>query len=140
MLGPCCVVHESFSPAEAIYGYVEEPRIQYGIVSLELTRFSQSLGRFMPKDSGNDPEVMKGQQIAVGSCISCHNLGNAGGQMGPSWAVIAQRAVTSKDYFRKSVTNRKSLNPISAMPPFSTFDDKTFNALETYFKAMTPSE
>src|SRR6201997_1980869 len=26
-LGPYCVVHESFSPAETIYGYVEQPRI-----------------------------------------------------------------------------------------------------------------
>ena len=49
MLGPYCVVHESFSPAEAIYGYVEQSRSMYGVVSLELTGFSQSLGRFTPK-------------------------------------------------------------------------------------------
>jgi hypothetical protein len=29
-LGPYCVVHESFSPAEAVYGYVEQPRSPYG--------------------------------------------------------------------------------------------------------------
>ena len=80
-LGPYCVVHESFSPAKTVYGYVEEPRIPYGVVSLELTRFGQSIGRFMPKQSGNDPEVVKGQKIVVGSCISCHHLGNAGGQL-----------------------------------------------------------
>ncbi len=62
-LGPYCVVHESFRPMETIYGYVEEPRIPYGVVSLELTRFSESLGRFTPKRSGNDPEVVKGQKI-----------------------------------------------------------------------------
>jgi len=71
-LGPYCVVHESFSPAETVYGYHEEPRIAYGVSSLELTGFTQSLGRFAPKGSGNDPEVVKGQKIAVGSCISCH--------------------------------------------------------------------
>jgi hypothetical protein len=81
-LGPYCVVHESFSPAETIYAYVEEPRNSYTVVSLELTSFSQSLGRFTPKESGSDPEVMKGQKIAVGSCISCHYLVNAGGLMG----------------------------------------------------------
>ena len=48
-LGPYCVVHESFSPTETIYGYVEQSRSMYGVVSLELTGFSQSLGRFTPK-------------------------------------------------------------------------------------------
>jgi hypothetical protein len=62
-LKPYCVVHESFHPTKTIYGYVEEPRNPYGIVSLELTGFSQSLGRFTPKKNGNDPEVVKGQKI-----------------------------------------------------------------------------
>ena len=138
-VGPYCVVHESFSPAEAIYGYVEQPRTAPGVVSLELTSFDQSLGRFTPKQGGNDPEVVKGQKIAVGSCISCHNLGNAGGQ-GTSWAVLAGRAVNSKDNFRKKVTDPISMNPTSHMPPHPEFDDNTFNALEAYFKAMTPIE
>jgi mono/diheme cytochrome c family protein len=30
------------------------------------------------RDSGNDPEVVKGQKIAVGSCSTCHHLGKAG--------------------------------------------------------------
>jgi hypothetical protein len=38
-LGPYCVVHESFRPMEAIYGYVEQPRIPYGVVSLERSLF-----------------------------------------------------------------------------------------------------
>jgi mono/diheme cytochrome c family protein len=141
-LGPYCVVHESFSPAETIYGYVEQPRIASAVVSLELTRFTQSLGRFTPKESGNDPEVAKGQKIAVGSCTSCHKLGNAGGweSGGSSWQVLAERAVTSKDYFRKYVTDPHSMNVMSGMPPHPTFDDKTFNALEAYFKAMMPIE
>jgi hypothetical protein len=81
-LGPYCVVHESFSPTETIYGYVEEPRSAPAVASLELTSFSQSLGLFTPKKGGSDPEVMKGQKIAVGSCISCHNFRNAGGPFG----------------------------------------------------------
>ena len=40
----------------------------------------------------------------------------------------------------KYVTDPRSFNPISAMPPQPTFDDKTFNALEAYFKAMMPIE
>jgi hypothetical protein len=63
----------------------------YGIVSVELSRFAQTLGRFVPKESGDDPEVVKGQKIAVGSCSTCHNLGNAGGQMaGTPWAVLCR--------------------------------------------------
>ncbi len=141
MLGPYCVVHESFSPAEAIYGYVEQPRDTYGIISLELTNFGQSLGRFTPKVSGNDPEVVKGQKIAVGSCSTCHNLGTAGGQMaGTPWSVLATTAVSTKDKFRSKVIDPRSLNTTSHMPPRPEFDDNTFNALEAYFKAMTPIE
>jgi mono/diheme cytochrome c family protein len=84
---------------------------------------------------------MKGQKIAVGSCSTCHNLGNAGGLMaGTPWSVLAATAVTSKDKFRKKVTDPRSLNPTAHMPPRPEFDDNTFNALEAYFKAMMPSE
>jgi hypothetical protein len=75
-------------------------------------------------------------------CISCHHLGTAGGQLAsPSFVDVAARAVTSKDYFRKVVTDPLSVNPIATwMPPHPTFDDKMFNALEAYFKAMMPIE
>jgi mono/diheme cytochrome c family protein len=140
-LGPYCIVHESFSPAETVYGYSEEPRLAPAVVSLELTGFSQSLGRFRPKESRVDPEVAKGEKIAVGGCISCHRCGNAGGhRAGSSWEVLTERAVASKDYFRKYVTDPHSMNPTSGMPPHPTFDDNTFKALEAYFKAMTPIE
>jgi cytochrome c5 len=139
--GPYCVVHESFTPVEKIYGYVEKPRSSHAVVSLELTSYSQSLGRFTPKKGGNAPEVVKGQKIAVGSCISCHNLGKAGGQLAHmDWDRLAWSAVGSQDRLRKYVTDPRSFNPISAMPPQPTFDDKTFNALKAYFKAMIPIE
>ena len=134
-LGPYCVVHESFSPAETIYGYIEEPRSAPAVASLELTSFTQSLGRFVAKGNANDPEVLKGQKIAVGSCISCHKLGNAGGRIASTWAVLAATAMTSKDTFRKRVIDPRSFNSVSLMPPHPTFDDETFNALEAYFKA-----
>ena len=140
MLGPYCVVHESFSPAETIYGYVEPPKTAYGVVSLELSGFAQSLGRFAPKEGGSDPEVVKGEKIAVGSCITCHNRGNAGGQQGTPWGVLAASAVNSKDNFRKKVIDPRSMNPTSHMPPHPTFDDQTFNALEAYFKAIWAEE
>src|SRR4029077_17444569 len=92
-LGPYCVVHESFSPTETIYGYVEESRSAPAVTSLELTSFNQSLGRFAAKGSTNDPEVIKGQKIAVGSCISCHKLGRAGGHRSDeAWEVLAVHA------------------------------------------------
>jgi hypothetical protein len=136
-LGPYCVVHESFSPAETIYGYVEQPRIAYGVFSLELSRFSESLGLFTPKKGGSDPEVMKGQKIAIGSCISCHNFGKAGGHAADvSFFLLAAKAATFKDIFRKKVIDPRSISPTSNMPAYPTFDDNTFNALEAYFKAM----
>ena len=137
-LGPYCVVHESFSPAETIYGYVEQPRRSpYGVFSLELTRFSESLGLFTPKKGRSDPEVMKGQKIAIGSCISCHNFGKAGGHAADaSFFLLAAKAATFKDIFRKKVIDPRSISPTSNMPAYPTFDDNTFNALEAYFKAM----
>ena len=135
--GPYCVVHESFSPTETIYGYVEEPRSAPAVTSLELTSFSQSLGHFTPKKGGSDPEVVKGQKIAVGSCISCHKFGKAGGRTTNfSLSLLAVMAVNSKDNFRRKVIDPRSVNPMSQMPPHPTFDDNTFNALEAYFKAM----
>jgi hypothetical protein len=136
--GPYCVVHESFSPAETIYGYVEQPRRSpYGVFSLELTRFSESLGLFTPKKGRSDPEVMKGQKIAIGSCISCHNFGKAGGHAADApFFLLAAKATTSKDSFRKKVIDPRSMSPTSNMPAYPTFDDNTFNALEAYFKAM----
>jgi cytochrome c553 len=140
ILGPYCVVHESFIP-ETVYGYAEEPRTPYGVVSLELTSFTQSIGSFIPKKSGNDPEVVKGQKIVISSCISCHHLGNVGGHLAlPSLADVAASAVNSTDKFRKYVTDPHSMNPQAGMPPYPTFDDKTFKALEAYFKAMMATQ
>ena len=140
-LGPYCVVHESFSPTETIYGYVEEPRSAPAVTSLELTSFSQSLGHFTPKKGGSDPEVMKGQKIAVGSCISCHNFKKGGGHSADSsFFLLAAMAANSKDTFRKRVIDPRSVYPKSGMPPHPTFDDDTFNALEAYFKAMMAIE
>jgi hypothetical protein len=84
------------------------------------------------QESGNDPEVVKGQKIAVGSCCTCHNLGNASGRMaGTTWFVLAATAVTSKDKFRNKVADARSLNPTSHVTPHREFDDNTFNALTT---------
>ena len=60
------------------------------------------------------------------------------GKWAAPWAVLAAKAVTDKDKFRKIVIDPKSLNVMTYMPPHPTFDDKTFNALEAYFKAMMP--
>jgi mono/diheme cytochrome c family protein len=140
-LGPYCVVHESFSPTETIYGYVEESRNAPAVTSLELTSFNQSLGLFTPKKGGSDPEVMKGQKIAVGSCISCHNFKKGGGHSADSsFFLLAAMAANSKDTFRKRVIDPRSVYPKSVMPPHPTFDDDTFNALEAYLKAMVAIE
>src|SRR5258708_16045108 len=55
-LGPYCVVHESFTPAETIYGYVDQPRIAFAVFSPELTRFTQSLHPSTPKATATHPQ------------------------------------------------------------------------------------
>jgi hypothetical protein len=57
-MGPYCVVHENFQPLETVYGYTEEPRIPFGIVSVELTSYALSLGKFDAPDPHNS-EVTK---------------------------------------------------------------------------------
>jgi hypothetical protein len=100
-MGPYCVVHESFQSSETIYGYTEVPRIPFGIVSLELTSYALSLGKFDSPDRHN-PEVVKGEKIAIGSCISCHNNGSAGGKMAQRpWQVLAANSIYNGNYFRQ---------------------------------------
>jgi mono/diheme cytochrome c family protein len=80
---------------------------------------------------------MKNQKIAIGSCISCHNFRQAGGHAADApFFLLAAKATTSKDSFRKKVIDPRSMSPTSNMPTYPTFDDNTLNALEAYFKAM----
>jgi len=137
-MGPYCVVHESFRPLETVYGYTEAPRIPFGIVSVELTSYALSLGKFDAPDPHNS-EVMKGQKIAVGSCVSCHNNGSAGGKMAQRpWQVLAANAVYNSDYFRQYVVDPQKFKPNVAMPAHPTFDSATLDALQTYFKTVLP--
>jgi hypothetical protein len=137
-MGPYCVVHESFQPLETVYGYTEAPRIPFGIVSVELTSYALSLGKFDAPDPHNS-EVMKGQKIAVGSCVSCHNNGSAGGKMAQRpWQVLAANAVYNSDYFRQYVVDPQKFKPNVAMPAHPTFDSATLDALQTYFKTVLP--
>ena len=109
-LGPYCVVHESFSPTETIYGYVEEPRSAPAVASLELTSFTQSLGLFTPKEerersgSRQRPEN-RGRQLYF-----LPQFRNAGGHAASSsLVVLAAMAATSKDNFRKRVIDPRSV-------------------------------
>jgi hypothetical protein len=137
-MGPYCVVHQNFQPLETVYGYTEAPRIPFGIVSVELTSYALSLGKFDAPDPHNS-EVMKGQKIAVGSCVSCHNNGSAGGKMARRpWQVLAANAVYNSDYFRQYVVDPQKFKPNVAMPAHPTFDSATLDALQTYFKTVLP--
>jgi hypothetical protein len=59
---------------------------------------------------------------------------------GHPWALLAASAVNPRDNFRKYVIDPRSMNPHCRDPSYPTFDDKAFNALEVYFKAMMPIE
>jgi mono/diheme cytochrome c family protein len=137
-MGPYCVAHENFQPLETIYGYIEAPRIPFGIVSVELTSYALSLGKFDSAAPSNS-EAAKGQKIAIGSCVSCHNNGSAGGKMAQRpWQVLAANAVYNGDYFRQYVVNPQKFKPAVAMPAHPTFDSATLDALQAYFKTVLP--
>jgi hypothetical protein len=139
-MGPYCVVHENFQPLETIYGYTEAPRIPFGIVSVELTSYALSLGKFDSAGQINS-EVVKGEKIAIGSCVSCHNNGSAGGKMAQHpWQVLAANAVYNGDYFRQYVINPQKFKPNAAMPAHPTFDSATLDALQVYFKTVLSGE
>jgi cytochrome c2 len=126
-------------PSETIYGYVEPERIPFGVVSARIFTKSQFFTPFAPKMNATDPEVVKGERIAMGSCISCHNIGNAGGTVAMRpWTILAIYAATNSDHFRNYVVNPQKINPTSKMTPHPTFDAKTLDALQAYFKTMAP--
>jgi mono/diheme cytochrome c family protein len=75
----------------------------------------------------------------MGSCISCHNIGDNGGVVAQRpWSLISMFAVSSPDYFRKYVVNPTKVNPMAKMPAHPNFDDKTLDALQAYFRSIAP--
>lgn len=135
-LGPYYIVHQKFKPMESVDGYTEDERIPFGVVTLEISKPEQSLGKFSPP-AGSSLDVMNGYKIAMGDCISCHNQDSAGGTLSQRpMAVIEAFAISNKDYFNAYVVNPQKFKPKVAMPPHPTFDDKTLADLRAYFKAM----
>jgi hypothetical protein len=105
-------------------GCVSQP---FDVISVELTSYALSLGKFDAPDQHNS-EVMKGQKIAVGSCVSCHNNGSAGGKMAQRpWQVLAAHAVYNSDYFRQYVVDPQKFKPNVGKPALvnSTFSAMT---------------
>ena len=137
--GPYSVVYAKFVPAETIYGYVQPERIPYGVISARIYPRAQFFNLFKPKSNADDPEVQKGERIAMGSCISCHNIGDAGGAVAMRpWTILAIYAATNSDHFRNYIVAPQKINPSSKMPAHPTFDARTLDALQAYFKTMAP--
>jgi mono/diheme cytochrome c family protein len=137
--GPYSVVYAKFVPAETIYGYVQPERIPYGVISARIYPRAMFFNLFQPKSNADDPEVQKGERIAMGSCISCHNIGDAGGAVaGRPWMILALYAATNSDHFRNYIVAPQKIDPSSKMPAHPTFDAKTLDALQAYFKTMAP--
>lgn len=136
-MGPYNIVDANFVPAEKIYGYAEIDRIPFGVISLELTTMKQAFASFTPKKNGDDPEVIKGQRIAMGSCVMCHNTEVSGGEKANRpWSILAIFATSNGDYFRNYVVNPKKYRADTQMTDHPTFDAKTLDALQAYFKTM----
>jgi cytochrome c2 len=75
----------------------------------------------------------------MGSCVSCHNAGDQGGNVAMRpWSLLAIYATTDSNHFRNYVVHPQTFNPTTKMTAHPTFDARTLDALQAYFKTMMP--
>lgn len=137
-MAPYDIGYGTFVPVKKAGSYSEPAIDPFGVTIIKLTSYKQTVAVFRPKIKTDDPEVKAGHFIAITSCLNCHNLGNAGGQLaGRPWQLLSIESQTNPTYFRKHVLNASAFVPTTAMPSFP-FDEPTLNALQAYFNAMAP--
>jgi hypothetical protein len=132
-LGPYCVVYENFVRVVTADKYSEAPRIPYGVVSIEISTYDQSIGKIAPP-AGAPPAELNGFKIAMGCCIQCHNQDSTGGSKGHAqWAVL--EGFAEQDFFASFVRDPKTLKPDIDMPAYA-LDAQSMSDLRAYFHAL----
>ncbi|MEJ2613471.1 MAG: cytochrome b N-terminal domain-containing protein, partial [Ignavibacteriaceae bacterium] len=84
------------------------------------------------------PSALKGKNIFnTRGCISCHTISGKGGKVGPNLTNESQKGRT-KQWIIVQLTNPRSHNPKSPMPPFSMLDSTQLNNLADYLLSPHP--
>lgn len=135
---PYLISHPFFKPAFKVLSHEDEPQIPYGIVRLEFHRESVVFGAIRPPGRWPaDSPVAQGYIIARQDCFRCHNMGSEGGtKAGRTWLQLAACAAHDPPRFRLTMRSPTAVNPAAAMPPHSSYDDATLDALTAYFKTF----
>ena len=68
------------------------------------------------------------------SCSGCHSIGGQGGNMGPPLDNVG--ATNSIAWLEAQVSNPKSHNPATSMPPFTTISKTDLTALANYLSSL----
>ena len=84
------------------------------------------------------PAALRGQNIYnTYGCMSCHTISGSGGKIGPNLTNESQKG-HSKNWIITQVTNPRSHNPQSPMPPFSMLDTTQLSDLADYLLSPHP--
>ncbi len=84
------------------------------------------------------PAALRGQNIYnTYGCMSCHTISGSGGKVGPDLTNESQKG-HSKNWIIAQVTNPRSHNPQSPMPPFSMLDTTQLSDLADYLLSPHP--
>jgi hypothetical protein len=124
-LGPYLISHPSFKPAFKVLSHEDEAQIPFGITELDFWRESVVFKAILPHGRT--------------ARFRCHNSGSEGGTLaGRSWGQLAADADGDGTRFRQIIRDPGSVMKGARMPPHSSYDDATLNALTAYFKTFAP--
>lgn len=133
-MSPYYIAYHHFTPdpARTVDGVVEEPKIPFSVIRLELLRSSETISRLQL--SGAEGPPLSGQTIALRECLPCHYSGPLGGRFsGKPWLVLAAWAQAEPDLFQKYIRNPRQVEPTSRMPGFPAFQSEALVGLQAYF-------
>jgi mono/diheme cytochrome c family protein len=138
-LGPYLVSHERFTPRPLLPGLPEPAAIPYAVVRVDFARSADTLHRLHVPGTATNAVLRIGQELALRSCLSCHQAGDLGGTLaGRPWIVLGAWAKADPGYFRRYVRDPKSVNPASRMSGFKDWPEEALEAVRAYFAAYQP--
>lgn len=138
-MAPYYINSASFTPraAETAAGQEESVRYPYAVSKLEFISAAKSIDR-LRLDATAPARAKDGEKIALRDCLSCHGHDGFGGSNSARPWTLVKTWASNTNYFRRYVVKPKSVQPAARMPGFSNYDDQALDALQAYFKAVSP--